>query len=144
MQAATTSALIPPVVNIDIEAQKPLNPEGPEAPEAPKTFSEKIKSLALKVWSFAKWFFNAVLNVVLFITNPTFYVVGFVAGIILIEKMKEAVQRITAVFEKQKLSFLIILGIGAFFSLPIALASTSFFFGSITGINLAEETPPPV
>ena len=143
MHATTTPGLIPIVLNTDIEVQMPVNPEKPAAAsEVPKTFSEKIKALAIKVWSFVKWLFNAVLNVVLFITNPTFYVVGFVAGIILIEKMKEAVARITAVFEKQKLSFLIILGIGAFFSLPIALATTSFFFGSMTGIDLAEETRP--
>lgn len=90
------------------------------------------------VWAAVKWVFKALVGIGLFITNPSFFAVGFIAGIILSDKVRLAVNKVKLVWEKQPWTVTIIFGLGAFLALPITMAASALLFGSNLGASLTE------
>lgn len=78
-------------------------------------------------------------GVFLFITNPTFFAVGFVAGIVFQDNINEAIDKIKLVWKQQPHHVTLIATIGCFFGLPISMATFSFFYGANTGCQLMKE-----
>lgn len=97
-----------------------------------------FKRIVKAVWKAVKWVFVALVGVGLFITNPSFFAVGFIAGIIISDKVKMAVVRVKLVWKKQPWTVSIIVALGAFLALPITMAASALMYGANLGSRLTE------
>jgi hypothetical protein len=135
---AIDGATTPNLHDQNVEIKIPDSSESKvEVKSKKKTDGWFMKSVKA-VWNAVKWIFKVIVGVGLFITNPSFFAVGFVAGIVFSEKVREAVNRVKLVWDKQPWTVSIILGLGAFLALPITLATSALLFGGNLGSSLTE------
>ena len=129
-----------PLQAFDLEEKYFLPPENKPNP-IPLTFSQKLKALISKICSAIVSALYFLMNLVLFVANPSFYAIGFLAGTVFSQNMSDAIRRITQTFTTQKLFSACVLGFGAFFSLPITLACASFVAGGNLGVTMSAHIP---
>lgn len=114
----------------------------PIAPPLPSTEDSDgwLTRGAKSVWSAVKWIFKALAGVVLFVANDFFFTVGFLAGIMLPDKLRGPLRRIQEVWDKQSKTAICLIGIAAFLAQPITLSSLAFLYGAKLGCHLSGQT----
>jgi len=105
-----------------------------------KIKSLKWKDVAKAIGTFAKIAFRSIIGLGLYVSNPSFFAIGFVAGIIWKKDMEEAVKKIVGVWKHHWL-LVAAMCLGAYLSLPVALATASFFYAADLGCRLSKESP---
>ena len=93
---------------------------------------EKIKEIASFVLTVAVGSF-------LFWVNPTIFALGFLAGIIFDDQVREAIQKIKSVWNRQKLANCIICTVAGALSLPVTLATASLLWSAHLGSMLSDK-----
>lgn len=115
--------------------------------ETPASKPSWIKSFLTKVWEIVKKCFKFLVGCALFVSNPSFFAVGFIIGLVMTSSKKEneegcinkTITTIKNIWKKQKFTAAAVIGIGAFLALPVTLAATSFGYGAYLGATIANK-----
>jgi hypothetical protein len=96
-----------------------------------------------KICNVAKTIFKAALSVFLYWTNPTIFSIGFLAGVIRDDQVRQVIQKITGVWNTlwnaQPLSISFFGGLAGFLSLPVTLAASSLLWAAHLGSIMSRE-----
>lgn len=114
-----------------------VNPSSPIG--AVEKNPSRFKQIISKIWTAIKWVFKFALGCALFISNPSFFAVGFVAGVVFSDKIQEAINKIKEIWKKQPWGVALLVAAGAFLALPVTLATASFFYGGSLGAGLSQK-----
>ena len=98
-----------------------------------------IPTLREKVWKVVKFIFNSLLGVAFFVSNPTIFAIGLIIGVALDKKVQEFISKIIMIWKTQPWSIIAIAGIGAFLSLQVSWAASSFIFAANLGSKLSRK-----
>lgn len=99
--------------------------------------ASKWKNFFGCVWRITQTAFKVLVGLGLYITNPSFFAVGLVAGIIFHDKMRDSIDKIIVVWNKQPAIVSALVIVGGFLSLPVTLATASFLFAGHLGSKMA-------
>lgn len=116
------------------------------------SFMDKIRYVAEKVKKVALLALTVGITALLYWVNPSLFAIGFIAGIIFDEQVREAIQRIKDVWNNQKLVGTLFGAFACGLSMPVTLATASLLwsahFGSMMPLDLnskmntsIEQTP---
>ena len=89
-----------------------------------------------KVWEIAKKVIFYLAAGVFFATTPIFFTPGFLFGFFESKKIQKDIDKINLFWKTQPRKTLLIMGVGAFLSLPITWGAASFFTGAYSGSKL--------
>ena len=111
-----------------------------KATKAPSSYRDKILHIAEKVKQVALFILTIAVTVLLYWVNPSLFAIGFIAGIIFDEQIREAIQKIKDVWNNQKLVGTLFGSFACALSMPVTLATASLLwsahFGSLTTLDL--------
>lgn len=130
--------LAPNNLGENLQSQEKNNPTAEHKEKAEKKGDGWFIRTVRAIWAAVKWVFKALVGVGLFITNSSFFTVGFIAGIVVSDKVRLALNKVKLVWDKQPWTVTVIVGIGAFLALPITMAASALLFGANLGAELTE------
>lgn len=84
-----------------------------------------------------KEIFKVSLGVFLFAINPTLFAVGTICGVIWDRKVQEVVEKIKLIVKKLPWQALALIGLAAFFALPVVIGAGSLLGGAYLGSNMS-------
>jgi hypothetical protein len=127
----------------DLEAQKP------------RTSISKKSLILKKIWNAVQTIFKIGIAVFLYTMNPSIFVAGTIFGVIVSvvwpDKVNNIIERIKLIFIKLPWHGLAVIGIGAFFALPVIVGAGSLLGGAYVGCILSQwaqerenKTNPPL
>lgn len=109
---------------------------------------EKAHAIIEKVKGVAHLILKASISAFLYWVNPSLFAIGFIAGVVFDEHVRNAIQKIKSVWKNQELAGCLIGSFACTLSLPVSLAAASLLwsahFGSIIHPSLDEiiQMPP--
>lgn len=107
------------------------------------SLKEKICSIAQKVGKVALLALAVGVTALLYWVNPSLFAMGFIAGIIFDEQVREAIQKIKDVWNNQKIIGTLFGVFACGLSMPVTLATASLLwsahFGSLMTLNVKEQ-----
>lgn len=101
------------------------------APSGP--FIDKIKQVVEKVKHVALIILNVGFSALLYWVNPSLFAIGFIAGIIIDDHVRSAIQKIKDVWVNQKITGMIFSGFACALSMPVSLAAASLLWSARLG-----------
>lgn len=138
-----------------------VNPSGAFVPEAADSksvnakvtkklstsFMDKIRCVAEKVGKVALLALALGITALLYWVNPSLFAIGFIAGVVFDEQVKEAIQKIKDVWNNQKIVGTLFGVFACGLSMPVTLATASLLwsahFGSLMTHNVKEQKNSP-
>lgn len=91
-----------------------------------------------KIERLAKTVFHYLLGCVMFATNPTLFSICTIGGAIWDEKAQKIIEKIHAIWMKQKWNVIFLAAIGAFLAIQVTWAVGSIYFAMNLGKSLAQ------
>lgn len=110
------------------------------APVAPNARVPVAKSNLEKIWDAVKKVFSVLLAITLYTVNPSLFLSGFLIGIVVSDKISEAVNKIVRVWKKQPWVSTFLLGLASYLALPVTLAVSSFLFAAHFGSQMERNS----
>lgn len=107
--------------------------------DAPIKKPSLLKRIIAKIWQVVKKIFSFIIGCALFISTPTFFAIGFIAGIVFKAKVQEAISRIRGVWKSQKWGTALLVVMAGFLALPVTLAGASLLYSGRLGARLSKE-----
>lgn len=89
------------------------------------------------VWKVVKISLQVIVGLGLFVSNSSFFTVGFVAGLIFSDKVKLMVEQIKKLWYIPWVAIPVI-AVGGFLSLPITLAASALLYGAYIGAKISD------
>ena len=99
----------------------------------------KISCVIEKVKQVAQFILKASLSAFLYWVNPSLFAIGFIAGIVIDDQVRCAIQKIKAVWKNQKITGTLLGGFACALSLPVSLATASILWSAHLGSLVTAE-----
>lgn len=125
---AGRAALVIPPPPAPPPAPGPIAPPAAAAPAQPKTCCEKILDVVKSI-------FAGIAAALLLVINPTFFIAGLLTGVIWADKAKEAIEKVSAAWQRQQWYGTAAIVAGGILTLPISLAACS----TLTAMHLGTQ-----
>lgn len=107
-------------------------------------FKEFMKKAIRVIYEIAKVIFIGITSVLFYLANPSLFALGFLVGLIIDQKVRETVEKVELIC-RAKPWVVILVGVGSFLALPVAVAAGSFCSGAYLSSKIASSvsSPPP-
>jgi hypothetical protein len=106
------------------------------------TFRERICKVTEKVKQIAQFILKAAFTSFLYWVNPSLFAIGFIAGIILDDQVRCAIQKIKNVWVNQKLAGCLFGTFACGLSMPVTLATASLLWSAHFGSLITPNSIP--
>lgn len=103
------------------------------------SFRDKVKHVVEKVKQVAIVILSVALSTFLYWVNPSLFAIGFIAGIILDDQVRCAIQKIKDVWKSQKLAGTLFGGLACTLSMPVTIATASLLWSAHLGSLMSAE-----
>ncbi len=107
-------------------------------PQNSITEQSKWAVIKTKIGNIAKNIFYFLLGTVMFAINPTLFSISVLAGAIWDKQSQEIIEKINAVWMKQKWNITVMTAIAAYLAIQATWAVGSVYFAMNLGINLSQ------
>ena len=113
----------------------------PDAPYSPSSSQERHpwKTILRKIWGVVKVTLLVLAGCAMFTTNPTFFAMGVISGVIWDAKVQEIVNKVKAIWKSQPLSILLLTGLASFLALQVTWAAGSVLYAASLGSFLVRR-----
>lgn len=106
------------------------------------SYNDKIKPIIEKVKQVALFILKVGISALLYWVNPSLFAIGFIAGIILDDQVRVAIQKIKNVWSSQKIAGTLLGGFACTLSMPVTLATASLLWSAHLGSLMTPEAAP--
>lgn len=149
MKEGQKKAIVSPKPSISTTAEKKISPTPQPVPSSTPTkihvatpikkevpISIKFYNLIEKIKGIAIFILKIGVSGLLYWFNPSLFAIGLVAGIIMDQHAKHAIQDIKDIWKSRKVAVTIVGGIGYALSIPVTLALAAIFWSANFGADL--------
>ena len=134
-----------PVLNqphIPAPAQHEIEALQPHAQKKRGKVKDFIIKVVKKIITFTKFVFIALASALLYLGNPSLFALGFIVGLVIDAKVRETVAKVQRICAA-KPWVVILIGVGSFLALPVAIAAGSFVCGAYVSSKIAGTRSRP-
>lgn len=91
---------------------------------------------AKKIVQIVKFVFIVTVSAALYLANPSLFALGFVVGLVIDDKVRETVAKVKTICKRHPW-VVVVVGVGSFLALPVAIAVGSFVSGAYVSSKIA-------